>query len=402
MDSRRGARPSQVRPRPPSNGRPAPAMPRPVSPSPTRLARHREIERRRDFPLLAKVFLGLSIVALGATIVWVGSGGIGPFVASIAQGFGGVVGRIGDVVASQSPSAPPTVSDAPTIIAPDNPYTNVETADITVNVPPAVVGRDGYSVRLYVTLKDTPRTPLAEAPVGPTSRLVLPSVALASGRNDIQASIMGPAGESELSPVTTWVLDQVEPRITIISPKSNANVSRDSLTIKGKTQALSSIVARNDLNGATASTDADKDGLFQVSIAVAPGPNAITLTATDPAGNASSQVLKVTRGAGKLTVSLTGTVYRFKAAKLPTSATYTVTVIGPDGRPVAGASALFTVTVPGLEAIVSAEIPTGTDGTASFSTKIPKGVMAGSGLAVVQVTTTDYGTLPDRQVLTVE
>lgn len=402
MDSRRGARPSQVRPRPPSTGRPNPVKPRPVAPSPTRLARHREIERRRDIPLLAKLFLGLSILALGATIVWVGSGGIGPFVAGVAQGFAGFVTRIGNAVDSPSPSVPPQISDAPTILAPDNPYTNIETADITVNVPQPVVGRDGYTVRLYVTLPDKPRTLLTEAPIGPTSRLLLPGVTLAGGRNDFQASVMGPGGESELSAVTTLVLDQVQPKITIISPKSNASIAKSPLMIKGKTQALSTIVARNDLNGATASTDADKDGLFQVSIAVAAGPNAITLTATDPAGNTFSQVLNVTQGSGKLTVSLTGTVYRFKAAKLPTSATYTVVVTGPDGKPVSGGSALFTVTVPGLEAIVSSEILTGADGTASFTTQIPKGAMAGSGLATVLVTTTDYGTLTDRQVLTVE
>lgn len=402
MDSRRGARPSQVRPRPPSTGRPKPVKPRPVAPSPTRLARHREIERRRDIPLLAKLFLGLSIVALGATIVLVGSGGIGPFVAGVAQGFAGFVTRIGNVVASPSPTPPPLISTAPTIVAPDNPYTNVETVDITVNVPLAVVGRNGYTVRLYVTLPDKPRTLLTEAPVGPTSRLLLPGITLASGRNDFQASVNGPGGESELSAATTLVLDQVQPKITIISPKDNASIAKSPLTIKGKTQALSTIVARNDLNGATASTDADKDGLFQVSIAIAAGPNAITLTATDPAGNTFSQVLNVTQGSGKLSVSLTGTVYRFVAAKLPTSATYTVEVTGPDGRPVVGGSALFTVTVPGLEAIVSSEILTGSDGKASFTTQIPKGAMAGSGLATVLVTTTSYGTLTDRQVLTVE
>ena len=133
------------------------------------------------------------------------------------------------------------------------------------------------------------------------------------------------------------------------------------------------------------------------------GANSITITATDPAGNAESTVLRVRRGSGKLTVSLTGNVYQFKASKLPTTATFTVLVTGPDGRPLAGATALFTVSVTGLETIVSPEILTGTDGTATFPTTIPKGAMPGApGLATVRVTTVEDGTGTDRKVLTVK
>ena len=75
---------------------------------------------------------------------------------------------------------------------------------------------------------------------------------------------------------------------------------------------------------------------------------------------------------------------------------------GPDGRRVAGASALFTVTIPGLEAIVSSELVTNRSGAATFTTSIPKGALPGSGLASVLVTTDDYGQTTDRQVLTVK
>jgi hypothetical protein len=375
---------------------------RPVPPSPARLARHRQIERSRGLPLFAKAFLALAVVALGASILWIGSGGIGPFVASVANGFGGFVDQVGNAVGASSPTPPPSVSDAPMILAPDEAYTNLETVDVSVNVPAAVVGVEGYSVRIWVTLKDAAPAVLAEVDVGPTATLVIPGVQLASGRNDLQASIVGPAGESDRSPVVAWVLDQVAPKITITSPKANASVSKTSVVIKGKTQARTTIVIRNDANSATASTEADKDGLFEATVAIAAGVNAITLTATDPAGNTNSKAITVRKGSGKLQVQLSGSVYRFKASKLPRNVTFTVVVTGPDGRRVKGATALFTVTVPGLEAIVSAEVQTGSDGSASFSTKIPKGALPGSGLASVLVTTDDYGTATDRQVLTVQ
>jgi hypothetical protein len=69
---------------------------------------------------------------------------------------------------------------------------------------------------------------------------------------------------------------------------------------------------------------------------------------------------------------------------------------------VSGATALFTVTVPGLEAIVSGEVATGKSGAATFTTRIPAGATRGSGLASVLVQTDDYGTGTDRQVLTVK
>jgi hypothetical protein len=350
---------------------------------------------------VAKAVLAVSIVALGGTIVWVGSGGVGPFVAAVANGFGGIVDRLASAVESRPPTAPPVVSGAPAIVTPDDPYTNIEVIDVTVTIPQSVAGHDGYTVRLWATIKDSPRTLLTEVPVGPTSALIIPGVALSSGRNDLQASINGPAGESELSPVATWVLDQAKPKITVISPKNNTLVTKSSLSIKGKTQARSSIIVRNDANGATASAEADQDGLFQASIAIAAGSNAMTITATDPAGNANTQTLTVRKGAGKLLISLTGSVYQLRVSKLPRNVSFTVVVTGPDGQPVEGATALFTVTVPGLEAIVSSEIKTSASGSASFTTRIPKGAMAGAGLATVLVTTPRFGTATDRQVLTV-
>ena len=81
--------------------------------------------------------------------------------------------------------------------------------------------------------------------------------------------------------------------------------------------------------------------------------------------------------------------------------TFAVQVTDPDGEPVADGVALFTVSVPGLEAIVSSEIKTNGNGTARFTTRIPKGAMAGSGLATVLVDAGEFGNLTDRQVLTV-
>ena len=65
------------------------------------------------------------------------------------------------------------------------------------------------------------------------------------------------------------------------------------------------------------------------------------------------------------------------------------------------ATALFTITIPGLEPIVSPELTTAGDGTAVFQTRIARGATPGSGLASVLVQTDGYGRRTDRQVLTI-
>jgi hypothetical protein len=287
-------------------------------------------------------------------------------------------------------------------MAPAEAYTNDDVVDVTVTVPSYVAGADGYTVRLWVTLKDQDPQMVQEVPVGATSVLVIPEVELEKGRNDIQASIDGPGGESELSAVASWILDQSRPSIKITSPKDRSATSKSTVTVKGKTQANSTVRVRNDLNGANVTVEAGKDGLFEARLGLDTGINTLTITATDPAGNPNNETLTIRRGSGEMQVSLTGDAYRFSAKKLPKRVTFTVVVSGPDGRRVPGATTLFTVTVPGLEAIVSDEQLTNDNGVATFTTSIPRGALAGSGLASVLVTTPDYGQLTDRQVLTVK
>jgi hypothetical protein len=189
--------------------------------------------------------------------------------------------------------------------------------------------------------------------------------------------------------------------VTVISPKDGSQVTKPTAVIKGKSQAGSAIRIQNTANSATDTVQADKDGLWSTELAIANGTNLIEITATDPAGNTNTGELTLIHGTGKMTASLTGSAFRFRASKLPRRLTLTVGVLGSDGKPLAGANALFTISVPGLEAIVSGEIATGSDGTASFSTMIPAGATPGSGLATVLVTAAGQPSATDRQVITI-
>jgi hypothetical protein len=271
-----------------------------------------------------------------------------------------------------------------------------------VNVPPSVAGKEGYTIRLYVTLPDEDPSVVAEVAVGELSKIIIPNVDLAEGRNDFQATVNGPGGESEPSGVATWILDNLKPKATITSPKDGAQIKKSSVTLKGKTQAKASIRVQNGSNGANAEAVAGDDGLWETAISLASGSNVITVTVTDLAGNENSNTITVRRGEGKLSVVLIGSRYRFVAEKLPKQVTFTVTVTGSDGQRTKGATALFTVSVPGLEAIISPEVRTNADGIATFTTTIPAGAMPGSGLATVLVDTPNDGQGTDRAALTVD
>jgi hypothetical protein len=345
--------------------------------------------------------LVVAILCLAGTVALISSGTLGRVVGTLAGGVGGVVEQVASAVASSSPTPAAVITDIPAIAAPDNPYTNVEAVDVTVTVPKTAVGKTGYKIRLFDTVTGQATAVVGDLPVGSTSMLTFPGVTLKDGTNDLQVALVGPDGEGGRSTVVTWVLDQADPQITIISPKDGVSITTDAVTIKGKTQPGSTVLLRDDANSATASAQADKDGLFSVAIATTAGPNVITIEATDPAGNSASVVLHVAKGSGQLTVALKGSATRWKTSQLPVSVTFTVTVTGANGARLGGATALFTVTIPGLAAIVSPEIATGADGKASFVMTIPAGATAGSGLASALVTTPS-GTGTARQSLTLQ
>jgi len=340
------------------------------------------------------------VVALMGGVVWVGSGGVGIVAAGIT---GAVDGLVTKLATTPSPTPSPTepVSDAPAITTPEQPYTNQDLVDVTVTVPASLAGAAEHSVRLWLAPEEGQPRVVAEGSIGPTPTVILPDVPLVKGKNPFFATIVGPSNESDPSPTVTWIQDKAKPTIKITAPKDNQVVNGDVATITGKTQARSTLAARNEATGRTVTGTAKTDGTFSIKVPIVAGTNGITLTVTDPAANSDSKVVTVRKGNGKLTVSLTADAYRFRAKRLPANVEFTVTVVDPDGRPLGDATALFTITIPGLEPIVSPELTTAGDGTAVFQTRIARGATPGSGLASVLVQTDGYGRRTDRQVLTI-
>ena len=363
----------------------------------TRLAGRRTGPQTAGLPLVAKGGLALVVVAFGALVLLNAPGLVGAFVGGIGNALGGVVGKIS---ATGAPSPTDLVlPPAPSLTVPSQPYTNQPKLDLTGTIPNSIAGQSGDTIRIYRAVGSAAPAQVAEIPVPSSPTFTVPAVALATGSDAFTATIISSAGESPPSIAVTYILDQAKPKITISSPAKNAIVNGTAATIKGQTQAGSSISARNEANGVTAVATADNTGAFTVVIALAAGVNGITVTSTDPAGNTGSVVISVQRGTGKLSVRLTASAYHLNAAK-PNTITMKVVVLDPNGAPLTGANVTLSLTWPsdGTQPFQLQKV-TDSNGTTTFKTTIPATV-AGKGEIAVIVDTTDYGQATSQVPLT--
>src|SRR4051812_7307506 len=259
MSSRRSA---HVRPRPASTGRPKLQPIKASAPDRRRMRQHPGISSRRPrAPLVIRTGLLLAVMLLAGGVFLLASGGIGAGLTALAGSFSNAFSRLVATPVPSSTDLPPT--DSPRIAVPGQPYTNAESVDLDVSVPVLALGDPTAKVRIYDALEGLDAAPLVDVPVGTTSRMVVP-VTLTEGRNDISATLFRGEEESEHSPIVTWFLDVTPPKISISSPKDGASVNTPDATIRGSTQAGSTIIVRNPANSASITALAGRDGGFEI------------------------------------------------------------------------------------------------------------------------------------------
>ncbi len=328
----------------------------------------------------------------------IGAGSLSTVAATIGDT---MTGFINGVTSTPSPTpAAVTVAEAPSIESPTEPYTNEPEVDLVVTVPADLAGNPDYVVRVYLALKDQASAPIDERPLAPTARMIIP-VALTDGINDFSVTLVGPAGESESSPLARWILDTNPPGIKLTSPRDGAVINRKAVTLEGRSQARTTVIARNQKTGDSITGTAAADGTFSLSLPISTGANTIRISATDPAGNGNELDITVSRGSGKLRASLSASSYSIRLRDLPTTIRLTVIVDDPDGVPLEGAEVTFTLSIPGIPT-VTGNATTDASGVAQFETRIPKGAKTGGGSAAVLVQTDDFGKTADDTPITLK
>ena len=344
--------------------------------------------------------MGVAVVALGFGVLLVANGGLGKIASAVGGSFNGF---LTDLTRTPAPSAPdPVVADAPTLEAPDEPYTSQPTVDLVGTVPAAVAGQANTRIRIYLAIGKGGPGVAIEVPVSATQHFLVPGLALSPGTNTFTATIVGPTDlESEASPAVTYILDTAKPKVTISAPKANSVVNAKVVQVVGQTQGRSDLSIRNLTTNATVTGAADAKGAFSIAVSMGTGSNQIQVTATDPAGNVNVASVTVRRGAGALTANLSASFYQVRLARLPETVRLSVTVTDPDGRVLQGAMVTFTLAPQGVQAIVSSTQTTSSSGKASFTTTIPKGATAAAFPVTVFVQTADLGTTADQRVINI-
>jgi glucodextranase-like protein len=394
MASRRS---THVRPRPASTGRPKLQPIKAAAPDRRRVRQHPGLSSRRQrTPLVIRTGLMLAVVLLTGGVLLLASGGIGAGLTALAGGFTNALNRLVATPVPTSTDLPPT--DSPRITGPQQPYTNEASVDLDVSVPAAVLGDPSAKVRIYLALEGLEATPVVDIPVGTTSRMLVPFT-LTEGRNDISATLFRGQEESDHSPIVTWVLDVTPPKISISSPKDGSSIDTPNATIKGSTQAGSTIIVRNPANNASISGLSGRDGSFELALPLVPGDNQIQIDVTDPAGNEAQKTLKLKQGSTDMRVRLSASLYQISVRHHPSSLQLTVLVTTPKGDPLPDARAFFTLQIPGL-APISNELFTGSDGRARFTTPLVGTLQKGTGVGTVLVSSDTYGDSTDRVNLT--
>ena len=169
MTTRRGARPTHVRPRPPSSGRPAPPRSGPGRRSPagsrptarsTAAAACRSSSRSRMTPRGRRASAPGSCTSAPA--------------ASRRSPAASAPRSPASSRTSPRPRRPtptvPIVSDAPSLAPPDEPYTNSPQVDLVVTVPAAMVGDTDHRIRVYLALEDQAPAAIQEVPIAADRR----------------------------------------------------------------------------------------------------------------------------------------------------------------------------------------------------------------------------------------
>ncbi len=177
-------------------------------------------------------------------------------------------------------------------------------------------------------------------------RIVVPTSRLKDGRHTVEVSF-GTSNVFSRSVSEDWdfTVDTKLPALAVKSPKSGSEVATKAVPVGGTSEAGTSV--RVAWKGGSAEAVTADDGTWTASAALPEGPVAVTITASDPAGNAAVATRKVTvdttapkiqliKQAKKLTETDAPTLYGKLGGEVPERAVISAVVNGRKIVPIRG------------------------------------------------------------------
>ena len=239
--------------------------------------------------------------------------------------------------------------------------------------PRRTSARIGVTVRIYSPAPGPEPGPARRGPGRGDARLHRPRGRPRQGANDFTATLYGPGGRA--SRRGRQPTSSTTPRRRSRSPRpaKDATVNGKTVTIVGKTQARSTLVARNEANDASVTGIAEDDGTFQLDPAdrrrdrTGSGSPPPTRAGTRPRRSSTSAAAPASCAPTSPRRATSS-----RASGCPSNITLTVSRDRP-GRPSArGATVTFTLTAPGVPPITRT-ITTDGEGQRPLDHRRPEG-----------------------------
>lgn len=345
------------------------------------------------------------LVVLGGAIVLAANGGRsdrpGGLAAIPTSGLVATPGPVSDPAATPGALTTTPVGQ-PAFVVPESLLVNTPKRNLRVRVPDPGVPWEGLELLVLRGGSEVLRRPITPDEVNSKGRLTLKGVPLKRGTNKLTVAFANASGVGPVSDTLTLRLDDRPPRLKVTAPRSGVTLNAETVVVRGITVPGLRVVVRNVTTNQKEVAFADGEGRFAAQLRLRRGRATIKVAVADAAGNQQVETLPIVRGNGKAEARLRLSRTSFRRAALPRAVDASVSVLDADGRPIRGATVVFTFGPPGLPAQVR-ERTTSKQGLASWSgIRIVEDAVAGRGLVTVRVTLPNGRELTDTETFDID
>jgi hypothetical protein len=201
---------------------------------------------------------------------------------------------------------------------------------VTVDVPEETAVKRRY-LKLLIMRGSDALGQVDQPKTGGT--VVVPSVRVAEGLNEITAVLAGPTGWGPSSEPVLINVDRDAPELAITAPKDKDEVYDATVTVEGTSEVGAEVLIRNETNGYKRKERVGPSGTFDTVIKLKrDADNKIVATSVDEAGVAQSAEVQVTRLDGRPIIKLKR-IRKVERASLPDDIKIVATITNEKGKP---------------------------------------------------------------------
>jgi len=201
---------------------------------------------------------------------------------------------------------------------------------VTVDVPEETAVKRRY-LKLLIMRGSDALGQVDQPKTGGT--VVVPSVRVAEGLNEITAVLAGPTGWGPSSEPVLINVDRDAPELAITAPKDKDEVYDATVTVEGTSEVGAEVLIRNETNGYKRKERVGPSGTFDTVIKLKrDADNKIVATSVDEAGVAQSAEVQVTRLDGRPLIKLKR-IRKVERASLPDDIKIVATITNEKGKP---------------------------------------------------------------------